>query len=153
MSIWIRAKVRSLDIRQPSLLEARRLLERSESPELAIPPYVLLQTESADRLIVPVPYTRSRTKAVPAKEQSPSWNGFSFTPFDTVLAIKLQILFTSYQRLTFSRGCEVAEKDCRNRSLWVSLWARIFQSGCRYCGSVGRTQTKVNATQFIPCKT
>src|SRR5215469_8612790 len=57
MSIWIRAKVRSLDIRQPSRLEARRLLERSESPELAIPPYVLLQTESADHLIVLVPYT------------------------------------------------------------------------------------------------
>jgi len=65
-------KVRSLDIRQLSRLEARRLLERSESSELAIPPYVLLQTESADHLIVPVPYTRLCTKAVPAKEQNPS---------------------------------------------------------------------------------
>src|SRR5215467_3685248 len=23
-------------------------------------------------------------------------------------------------------GCQVAERDCRNRSLWVSLWVRIF---------------------------
>ena len=25
-------------------------------------------------------------------------------------------------------GCQVAERDCRNRSLWVSLWVRIFAS-------------------------
>src|SRR5215469_5578018 len=36
-------------------------------------------------------------------------------------------------------GCQVAERDCRNRSLWVSLWVRIFASefnlaldGCRF---------------------
>jgi hypothetical protein len=23
-------------------------------------------------------------------------------------------------------GCQVAEKDCGNRSLWVNLWVRIF---------------------------
>ena len=29
-----------------------------------------------------------------------------------------------------SGGCQVAEKDCRNRSLWVNLWVRIFRSEC-----------------------
>jgi len=23
-------------------------------------------------------------------------------------------------------GCQVAEKDCRNRSLWVNLWVKIL---------------------------
>ena len=30
-------------------------------------------------------------------------------------------------------GCQAAEKDCRNRSLWVNLWVRIFRSECFLC--------------------
>jgi len=29
-----------------------------------------------------------------------------------------------------SGGCQVAERDCRNRSLWVSLWVRISRLEC-----------------------
>jgi hypothetical protein len=35
-------------------------------------------------------------------------------------------------------GCQVAERDCRNRSLWVNLWVRIFATtiGCLVFGSM-----------------
>jgi hypothetical protein len=26
-------------------------------------------------------------------------------------------------------GCQVAERDCRNRLLWVNLWVRLFLLG------------------------
>src|SRR5215813_4871191 len=58
MSIWIRApRVRSLDRRRFSRLEAKPLLEPNEQPELATSQTVLRQTESTDRLIVLVSCT------------------------------------------------------------------------------------------------
>lgn len=40
-------------------------------------------------------------------------------------------------RINGLRGCQVAEKDGRNRSLWASLWVRIFRpessSTCLRC--------------------
>ena len=56
-------------------------------------------------------------------------------------------------------GCQVAEKDCRNRSLWVSLWVRVFASGsiahtadCRNLSLrvQGTRQVKFAASSMLP---
>jgi len=38
-------------------------------------------------------------------------------------SLGLHVLSATY---ILSGGCQVAEKDCRNRSLWVNLWVRIL---------------------------
>src|SRR5215472_9479995 len=74
MYIWLRApRVRSLDRRRFSRLEAKPLLEPNEQPELATSQTVLRQTESTDRLIVLVSCTclcRRSPSITPAHPQA-----------------------------------------------------------------------------------
>ena len=55
-----------------------------------------------------------------------------------------------------SGGCQVADKDCRNRSLWVILWARILavrnDEAERYFGSrPNYSPSNGGPTSFMPC--
>ncbi len=38
-------------------------------------------------------------------------------------SLGINVLSATY---VLNGGCQVAEKDCRNRSPWVNLWVRIF---------------------------
>jgi hypothetical protein len=37
-------------------------------------------------------------------------------------SLGIHVLSATY---VLNGGCQVAEKDCRNRSLWVNLWVRL----------------------------
>jgi hypothetical protein len=43
-------------------------------------------------------------------------------------------------------GCQVAERDCRNHSLWVSPWVRIFRPECPH--ALGDSSLQLRALGF-----
>src|SRR5215472_11495401 len=59
-------------------------------------------------------------------------------------------------------GCQVAERDCRNRSLWVNLWIRVLgevtpavairpcAAGCRSVG-LGACRTRMDRLRDTTC--
>ena len=55
-------------------------------------------------------------------------------------SLGINVLSATY---VLSGGCQVAEKDCRNRSLWVNLWVRIFRARMSWSGAL--TSNRVSA--------
>jgi hypothetical protein len=59
----------------------------------------------------------------------------------SAVTVGIDVLSATY---VLNGGCQVAEKDCRNRSLWVILWVRIFVTTIGYLVFGSMTQHFLN---------
>jgi hypothetical protein len=48
-------------------------------------------------------------------------------------SLGISVLSATY---VLSGDCQVAERDCRNRSLWVNLWVRVFRARRSWSGAL-----------------